>query len=248
MDGSNLYQFLLNNPFLYVDLYGEHGGATEAVIDAGMAYFSAGIAAPLGWVIMAHGLDHAITGFKTCVYGEFTDTATTQLLEKAGMSHNLASSTDSVMSLGGSMGGIAALRMIARTSFPAFRLNNNFADELIQQNPPLKFQAENANASIWLRGKLSGLEKAQNIYSRVRFLPDGRIRYYTVEIKASKHGLTKCASYVTEWSVENGQVRSWMECYDHLDQIIRVHPKTINGQILDSIHYPPIGNELGKMK
>ncbi|MCB1074570.1 MAG: RHS repeat-associated core domain-containing protein [Simkania sp.] len=269
MDGPNLYQFLLNNPLLYVDLYGEHvgtriweavchprvqgglqfvGGATEAVIGGGMAYFSAGIAAPLGWVVMAHGLDHAITGFKTCVYGEFADTATTQLLEKAGMSHNLASSTDSVMSLGGSMGGIAALRMIARTSFPAFRLNNNFANELIQQNPPLKFQAENANASIWLRGKLSGLEKAQNIYSRVRFLPDGRIRYYTVEIKASKPGLTKCASYVTEWSVENGQVRSWMECYDHLDQTIRVHPKTVNGQILDSIHYPPIGNELGKMK
>ena len=71
---------------------------------------------------MAHGLDHAMTGIRTCVSGEFTDSATTQLLEKAGMSHNLATCTDSVMSLGGSMGGIAALRNAARASFPAFHL------------------------------------------------------------------------------------------------------------------------------
>ena len=126
-----------------MDLYGEHvgtriwevvcsprvqgglqfvGGVTEAFIGAGMAYFSAGIAAPLGWGVMAHGLDHAMTGIRTCVSGEFTDSATTQLLEKAGMSHNLATCSDSVMSLGGSMGGIAALRNAARSSFPAFHL------------------------------------------------------------------------------------------------------------------------------
>lgn len=159
IDGPNLYQFLLNNPFLHVDLYGEHvgtriwevvcnprvqgslqfvGGVTEAVIGGGMAYFSVGMAAPLGWAVMAHGLDHAITGFRTCVSGEFTDSATTQLLENAGMSHNLATCTDSVMSLGGSMGGIATLRNASRASFPAFRMPNNLNTELNTAPNPLE--------------------------------------------------------------------------------------------------------------
>src|SRR5690606_2205634 len=79
INGPNLYQFLLSNPLLHVDLYGEHigtriwevvcdprvqgglqlvGGLTEAAIGAGMTYISGGIASPLGWCVMAHGLDH----------------------------------------------------------------------------------------------------------------------------------------------------------------------------------------------
>jgi len=39
--------------------------------------------------------------------------------------------------------------------------------------------------------------------------------------------------------------QSWMESYDHFGQVNRVHPKMINGQTLDSIHYLPIRSELG---
>ena len=95
------------------------------------------------------------------------------------------------------------------------------------------------------RSKFSGLQKAQVSAVRIRNLPDGRIRYYSLEVPASKQGLTRGTSYVTEWNPNNGQVRSWMESYNHYGQVNRVHPKMINGQTVDSMHYPPIGSEIG---
>ncbi len=104
---------------------------------------------------------------------------------------------------------------------------------------------QNVNSAQSLKTKFSGLQKAQRTAARTRSLPDGRFRYYSLEVPASKQGLTKGASYVTEWVPSSGKVRSWMESYDHSSQVIRVHPKMLNGQILESIHYPPIGREMG---
>ena len=52
---------------------------------------SGSIAAPLGWPVMAHGLDQFITGISTAFTGGPRDTLTSQLLQKAGMSHQTAS-------------------------------------------------------------------------------------------------------------------------------------------------------------
>ena len=41
-----------------------------------------------------------------------------------------------------------------------------------------------------------------------------------------------------------GQTRAWHECYDHSHDVIRVHPKQINGQEIISPHYPPTGEEI----
>ena len=35
-----------------------------------------------------------------------------------------------------------------------------------------------------------------------------------------------------------------MESYDDAGEVIRVHPKSINGQPVDAQHYPPTGAEL----
>lgn len=78
----------------------------------------------------------------------------------------------------------------------------------------------------------------------MRNLSDGRIRYYSLETPASRQGLTRGASYVIEWNPSNGQVRSWMESYNHSGAVTRVHPKTLNGQTLKANHYPPIGSEI----
>lgn len=105
--------------------------------------------------------------------------------------------------------------------------------------------AENINASIALRTKLSRLQNAEISAARVHSLPDGRIRYYNAEISASRIGPTRGASFVTEWDPKRGNVRTWIENYNNSNQIIRVHPKMLNGQILKSPHYPPIGTEIG---
>ena len=77
----------------------------------------------------------------------------------------------------------------------------------------------------------------------MRYLPDGRIRYYGAETPARTPGPTRGTSFVTEWDPETNSVRQWMESYDQSDNVNRVHPKTINGQNVIGPHYPPTGAE-----
>lgn len=102
----------------------------------------------------------------------------------------------------------------------------------------------NVNAQAALRAKLSGLQKAQQNGAKTRALPDGRVRYYTQEVPARSEGPTREAYFVTEYNPDSGSVRQWMESYDLSGSVIRVHPKSINGQTLGSQHYPPTGYEL----
>ncbi len=184
---------------------------------------------------MTYGLDHFFTGMQIAFSGRHRTTLSERLLQTTGMPAEWASFTNDVLSIGGTMGGMAIIR--ASSSFSA--VNS------INQKVMLNRGAENVNSGTALRAKLSSLQKAQESAVRVRNLPDGRIRYYTLEVPAKNQGLTRGASYVTEWNPNNGQVRSWMEGYNHSGQVIRVHPKMLNGQTLKSIHYPPIGRELG---
>ena len=105
-------------------------------------------------------------------------------------------------------------------------------------------EAASTNAQAALRAKLSGLQKAQETAAVTRTLPDGRIRYYTQEVPARTEGPTRGASFATEFDPKTGSTRQWMESYDHAGEVIRVHPKSINGQPVDAQHYPPTGAEL----
>jgi len=106
--------------------------------------------------------------------------------------------------------------------------------------------ARSVNAAEALQSKLSALENAQATAVRTRVLPDGRIRYYGPEIPARNPGLTRGAGPALEWDPATGRVRLWWESHDQAGNITRVHPKMINGQTVDSPHYPPTGKELGQ--
>ncbi len=101
------------------------------------------------------------------------------------------------------------------------------------------------NAASALRSKFSALENARKTAARIRSLPDGRIRYYGAEIPARKPGPARGASYVTEYNLETGRVRSWMESYSHAGDVTRVHLKMIDGQSVIVQHYPPTYRESG---
>ena len=119
----------------------------------------------------------------------------------------------------------------------------------ISSNLPVKMATSpttNANAQAALKSKLSALQTAQNTAIKSRTLPDGRIRYYAQEKPASTSGNTRGASFVTEHNPKTGYVRQWMESYNHKGEVIRVNPKSINGQQVTGQHYPPTGKELGR--
>ncbi len=99
-------------------------------------------------------------------------------------------------------------------------------------------------ASDALKAKYSTLEGAQKHAVRTKELPDGRIRYYSKEKPATKPGPTRGASMCTEYDPKTGRVKQWYENYDHSGSVIRVHPKSLNGERLNSLHFPPTGSEL----
>lgn len=105
-------------------------------------------------------------------------------------------------------------------------------------------KSKSANAQDNLKRKLEALEDAEKNSVSKKTLPDGRIRYYGPEKVARQPGQTRGASVVTEYNPKTGDVRMWIESYDQAGEVIRVHPKMINGQVVKSPHFPPIGSEL----
>ena len=98
------------------------GGLTEAVIGGGMTLGSGGLAAPVGGLVMAHGMDHFFTGLQTAFSGSPSDNVTTQLLQKTGMPAQTAGLVDSGLSIAGSMGALGAIRASQLAAFPKFHL------------------------------------------------------------------------------------------------------------------------------
>lgn len=89
-----------------------------------------GLAAPVGWPVLVHGLDQFVTGMSAAITGKHRTTLTEQVLQSAGVSSEWASFTNNILSLGGTMGGTAVIRARQLAAFPNFRL------------PPLMLQNE----------------------------------------------------------------------------------------------------------
>lgn len=141
------------------------------------------------------------------------------------------------------VGGYLMERRAAALGFESTAMRSATAE--LQATARISSGAENVNAGVNLNSKLSQLEKAQWTSSKIRNLPDGRIRYYKPERLAFTKGSTRGSSYVTEYNPLTNRVRGWNECYNHLGEVNRVHPKNINGQDLISQHYPYTIKELG---
>lgn len=101
--------FILNDPRLRGSLQAL-GGLVEASVGGGMTVATYGTAAPLGWPVMAHGLDQFITGMSTALTGRPRDTLTSQFLQETGMNPETANVVDSGLSVIGSMGGAYAIQ------------------------------------------------------------------------------------------------------------------------------------------
>lgn len=75
-------------------------------------------------------------------------------------------------------------------------------------------------------------------------MTNGCVRYSMLEVIARAEVAIRRTYLFTEFNPKTGNTRQWMESDHHSGSVIRVHPKSINGQPVDAQHYPPTGAEL----
>ncbi len=114
------------------------------MIGGGMALGSVGVAAPVGGLVMAHGLDHFFTGMQTAFSGRHRTTLTEQLLQTTVMPAEWASFTNDVLSVSGTMGGMAIIRASRLRAFPVFKLPSKTVTNLSEG-----FQETKSTIGIW---------------------------------------------------------------------------------------------------
>jgi len=130
-----------------------------------------------------------------------------------------------------------------RSGFVSEKTAAKLAGRNVRTITPQK-HATTVRSQSALNKKISALQDAQKEAAKIRYLKDGRIRYYDAERISKTPGPTRGSSYVTEYNPKTGQVRSWNECYDAHGNINRVHPKMIDGQELTGQHYPLTQKEI----
>ena len=161
--GTNLYAFALNAPLTHFDLYGlieaeKHtwfsgpriqgsfqliGGLVEAATGVGVALETVGIGSLLAWPLVAHGCDNAITGGYSIIHGRSRDTATVQLLEKAGVSRQSATLTNEALGIVGTIGGSALVQAGKTALTQGARLTSRYTASTISkvQYQPVQYQS-----------------------------------------------------------------------------------------------------------
>lgn len=111
-----------NNPRFQGGLQAFSGFA-EASFGGMLTFASGGAAAPFGWPVMAHGLDHFFTGMNSFLTGSSNNTATTQLLQKSGVPPQVSGLIDNGLSITGIAGSASAIIRAGRiASFQNYQL------------------------------------------------------------------------------------------------------------------------------
>lgn len=91
--------------------------------------------APLGWVLMTHGLDQSLAGVRLLWAGERQSTLTSQILQKGGLSSHHADLVDSGISIFGTAGGAGALRIGAIPKIVSIQPINPVIDAKFSRAP-----------------------------------------------------------------------------------------------------------------
>jgi hypothetical protein len=96
------------------------GGVAEISAGYGMTFATGMMAAPIGHVVVVHGLDHFTTGLYSVITGKNKNTATNLALQAAGLPPETAGPVDVALSFAGTLKGAKAAAQSA--IFPKYKL------------------------------------------------------------------------------------------------------------------------------
>jgi hypothetical protein len=203
------------------------GGLAETSSGVGLILATEGIATPLAWPIMVHGLDQFIAGISTAVSGSSRSTVTEHILQSVGMSPQTAGLVNNGLSIVGSVGGFAAINASRLAIFPNIQSLAK-ASKITRE----MYRSESLYQSHLLNTHLTQLEKygAQGY----RQLQNNKIRYYGELKTPVKNGEMIGRRRVREWNPENGLKRTWHETLDGNNNVRIVRPERNDGS---KIHY-----------
>jgi len=106
------------------------GGGAEVLAGGAAIGASEGLMAPVGWPIVAHGLDQFNTGMRTMISGERQTSLTELALQNVGLSSEQASFANDVLSIGGTMGGAAITQANSLRNFPRFSFSGQLTNTI----------------------------------------------------------------------------------------------------------------------
>ncbi|MDN3504854.1 MAG: RHS repeat-associated core domain-containing protein [Rhabdochlamydiaceae bacterium] len=96
------------------------GGAAEFGLGGAASLSSGGSLAVVGWPVMAHGTDQFTSGMYTLITGESRYTATEMVLQRVGMSPDVAATVNDGVSIIASMGAGSVAKMGKVAAAPVF--------------------------------------------------------------------------------------------------------------------------------
>lgn len=216
------------------------GGACEMAAGGTTALTAGvtGVGLAVGCATLAHGCDHFITGCRQIYYGEYQDSATTQLLEKTGLSHESASLIDGTMSITSTTACSAAIQRASRGSL--LTENNSFVRKNWGSNTneySAKATFDNIPASSSYQKELlrTHLRLSEDYGTeKICKLINGRYRYYQPLDLAKTVGAMQGRRVVREWDPVTNRMRTWNETLDHSGKQRIVRPQLHN---TEKIHY-----------
>jgi hypothetical protein len=128
----------LNNPH-FQGAAQAFGGLGEASAGGYITLQTGLIAAPLGWPLMAHGIDHFITGIRVFISGNPSHSTTTELLHKAGVPLTLAAEIDVGAAMIATLGATSLSRISRAAAPPIFRLSAAPSEINSSVNEPIRW-------------------------------------------------------------------------------------------------------------
>lgn len=232
-DGPNLYAYVHNNPMIYVDPYGLFGESLKEFTHS----FSRGVVDDTTWGASTFLLGEHDTTSLNSKLGYYTGTGASMgagllygstwakglgYFGKIGTkAYNVARRTIGVTKKAKGVAEARTATKLIQEAKPALQKVTQTASSQKILDPLHSLSGENLKRHLQYCNKYKTLDGSKN----VKYLQNGRIRYYKPIEQAKVPGEMFGRRYVHEFNPASGLRRGWHETVDHFSRVRQTRPQ-----------------------